>query len=1000
MIRKKKGAFLLLIVFFFSIQLIQAQQRIVSGKVTDSDGQALPGANVVIKNTSKGTITDHEGVYQIMISDASDTLHFSFIGYREFETRVNEASVINATMYPDAEELSEVVISTQARGQRAAINQQFASNRVMNVVSSEKMQELPDANAAESIGRLPGISLQRASGEASKVVIRGMSPKYSNVTLEGVKMASTGQDRSVDLSLIQGDALGGIEVSKSLQADQDADAIGGTVNLRLSEAPEKRKIDFMVQGGYANISRDFANYKFTGGFSDRFFNNKIGLSFRALHEKKQLASDIYNGGFNGTFTEIIRDDQNNPIDTVQRIRTTSYSLTEREQSRTRSNGTLILDYQSDWWEVKFFNLLSVNDDFTVNRAHTRVLNAERRDYHQSVGEWNSGNLSRTHTLQNKFIFGSSVIRLDGSSTYARVKSNGQNFSFFEETGLNIPEKSLIYADPLDVIEDYPEAGFGSLNVDNAYMNSMAWDESGLTDLSYDARIDYALSFSLFDNFSGKYHFGGKFHQLIRNSERDSRYSGLDYGGMDYRRQHLSSLYPDKITEFDNSGIVATPFLDTDYKSENFLRGLYELGWGADIDFLTEMQSAYRDNGGDQSRYYLDGVSSFNVDYEAMERKLAGYTMVELNYGNRLMILPGIRVEQNETEYSTYHIVTAYDPTGVEGEPEYVTTTRKNLHWFPSVNIKYKPLDIINIQGAAYKSTSRPSFDQISPLIIYSPGASSFISNNPWLEPSTAWNFDLGFAIKDNKFGLFTIYGFYKEIEDLIFGMSNYKPSKKGQIVGGPEDLDSRLLGMEHYDPNYVSEATFTNLPFNNPEKTYVKGIEFSWQTSLWYLTNAFKGLVLDINYTILDTKTSFPYFEQVIVGYDSSGFIPIPITGQEYKKTNGPMPDQPGNILNLILGYDYKGFSGRISYRYQGSVLQGIDGLFSLRDSYYDSFTLVDVMLKQQINSRLSGYVNLTNINNHVDYNYFGEQGPEQPELPTSRNYYGFRAQFGLRLKL
>jgi TonB-dependent receptor len=999
MIGKKKGV-LLLLFLFYGILIMQAQQRIVSGKVTDSDGQVLPGANVVIKNANKGTITNHEGVYSIIVSDASDTLNFSFIGYREFEAQVNNTSIINAVMYPDAEELSEVVISTQARGQRAAINQQFASNRVMNVVSAEKMQELPDANAAESIGRLPGISLQRASGEASKIVIRGLSPKYSNVTLEGVKMASTGQDRSVDLSLIQGDALGGIEVSKSLQADQDADAIGGTVNLRLSEAPEKRKMDFMVQGGYANISNDLGNYKLTGGFSNRYWKNKIGLSFRTLHEKKQLASDIYNGGFDGTFTEINRDDQNNPIDTVLRIRTTSYSLTERELSRSRTNGTLILDYQSDWWEVKFFNLLSINNDFTINRAHQRVLNTEKRDYFQSVGEWASGNLSRTHTLQNKFFFGASEIRIDGSSTYASVQGDGQNFSFFEETGLNIPEKSLIYADPLDVISDYSDAGFTSLNVDNAYMNSMAWDKSGLTDLSYDARIDYDLSFLLFDNLDGKFQLGGKFHQLTRQSEKDSRYSGLDYGGMDYRRQYLSSLYPDKITAFDNSGIVATPFLDANYKSKNFLRGLYQLGWGADIDFLTEMQSAYRANGGDQTRYYLDGVSSFNVDYEAMERKLAGYTMMELNFGKHLMILPGIRFEQNETEYSAYHIVTAYDPTGVEGEPEYVTTSRKNLHWFPSLNIKYKPLEIINIQGAAYKSTSRPSFDQISPLIIYSPGASSFISNNPWLEPSIAWNFDLGFALKENKFGLFTIYGFYKEIEDLIFQMSNYKPSKKGQIVGGPEDLDSRLLGMEHFDPNYVAAATFTNLPFNNPEKTYVKGLEISWQTSLWYLSNALRGVVLDINYTLLETKTSFPYFKQVVVGYDSSGFIPIPITGQEYNTTDGPMPDQPGNILNLIAGYDYKGFSGRISYRYQGSVLQGIDGLFSLRDSYYDSFTLVDVMLKQQINNRLSCYVNLTNINSHVDYNYYGKQGPDQPELPTSRNYYGLRAQFGLRFKL
>ena len=999
MTSRVKGVFLL-VVFFCCTQVILGQQRIVSGRVTDQNGEPLPGANVVIKLTSKGTITDHEGIYEIMVTGASDILHFSFIGYGEYEVEVGEQSEIDVVLSPETETLEEVVISTQARGQRAAINQQFASNRVVNVVSSEKMQELPDANAAESIGRLPGISLQRSSGEASKVVIRGLSPKYSNVTIEGVKMSSTGQDRSVDLSMIQGDALGGIEVSKSLQADQDADAIGGTVNLRLSEAPAKRKIDFMVQGGYANISRDFDNYKLTGGFSDRFLQDKIGLSFRALHEKKQLASEIYNGGYNETFTEIIRDEFNNPVDTLLRIRTTSYSLTERQQSRTRTNGTLILDYQSDWWEIKFFNLLGTSDDYTINRNHQRTLKTEKRDYHQGVGEWFSNNLTRTHTLQNKFIFGSSVLRVDGSATFAKVDNHGQNFAFFEETGLNLPELELVYADPVDIIAEYPVAGFDSLDITQSYMNSMAWDETLLTDASYDARFDYELNFSLLQKVNGKFQLGGKFHQLTRTSERNSRYSGLDYGGMEYRRQHLSGLYPDLITDFDNSGIVATPFLDEDYVSGDFLRGLYRLGWGADIDFLTDMQAAYRADGGDQSRYFLDGVSSYNVDYEASERKLAGYAMVELNYGKYLMLLPGLRVEQNQTAYSAYQIVTAVDPSGVQGEPEYVTTERNNLMWFPSLNLKISPLDILNIQGAVYKSTSRPSFNQISPLVIYSPGASNFISNHPWLEPSVAWNFDLGFAVKDNKFGLFTLYGFYKEIDDLIFGMNNYKPSKKGQIVGGPEDLDSRLLGMEHYDPNYVAEATFTNLPFNNPEKTTVKGLEISWQTSFWYLPNALRGLVLDINYTMLATQTKFPYFEEVIVGYDSTGFIPIPITGQEYKTTEGPMPDQPGNILNLVVGYDYKGFSARVSYRYQGSVLQGVDALFSLRDTYYDSFTLVDVMLRQQISERISCYANLTNINNHVDYYYYAEQGPDQPELPTSRNYYGLRAQLGLRFKL
>ena len=52
----------------------------------------------------------------------------------------------------------------------------------------------------------------------------------------------------------------------------------------------------------------------------------------------------------------------------------------------------------------------------------------------------------------------------------------------------------------------------------------------------------------------------------------------------------------------------------------------------------------------------------------------------------------------------------------------------------------------------------------------------------------------------DKVGLFTVYGFYKEISDLIFVMNGYKPSKKGLIVGGPDDLNDRILGAEYYDP--------------------------------------------------------------------------------------------------------------------------------------------------------------------------------------------------------
>ena len=84
-----------------------------------------------------------------------------------------------------------VVVTAQAKGQLSSINQQLAATSIVNVVSAEKMKELPDANIAESIGRLPGISVQRNAGEADAVVIRGLAPKYNEITIEGVPMSST-----------------------------------------------------------------------------------------------------------------------------------------------------------------------------------------------------------------------------------------------------------------------------------------------------------------------------------------------------------------------------------------------------------------------------------------------------------------------------------------------------------------------------------------------------------------------------------------------------------------------------------------------------------------------------------------------------------------------------------------------------------------------------------------------------------------------------------------
>ena len=533
----KRFTLLLLLVFIIPGMLFASETGIIKGVVADAHtGDPLPGAAILIKAKFLGTYSDPDGEYILNnVPAGMNIVSVSYLGYKEQELTVeitaNEAKTVEVKMEVLTTEVAEVIVTAQIRGQRAAINQQLASNTVTNIISSEKMQELPDANAAEALGRLPGVSLKRNAGEADKIVIRGLSPKYSNVTIEGIKMASTSDyDRSVDLSLVQSEMLSGIEISKSLRADMDADALGGTVNLRLMEAPNERKISFLAEGGYANITKDFGNYKVGAGISDRFFKNKLGASLKLSRERKQMPSQRFNGTYSGAYWTFDTDEEGVIIDSSLKVRTENAGLVDQQQTRTRTNGSLILDYHNDWWQAKFFNLFSQKNDDVVSRNNRYLFNVSGMpaNFELNVTETAWKTWTRTHTLQNTFRFGSSKIDLDLSTTYAEAKEDEQSFPFVEANNYDLNQNSLVYRLPPSIMEEV--GGPDSLRIEDTYLRELNMADQSLFDKSYDVKFDYELAFSLFNTISGKLKLGGKYHQLIRTSDGTARYSSFEWGG--------------------------------------------------------------------------------------------------------------------------------------------------------------------------------------------------------------------------------------------------------------------------------------------------------------------------------------------------------------------------------------------------------------------------------------------------------------------------------------
>lgn len=157
------------------------QSRIVSGKVTSfEDSEGIPGANVIIKGTTQGTVTDIEGNYTITVSSPEDVLVFSFVGYISEEVEVGSQSVINMALMPDVTALDEIVVVGYGSQNRRDVTTSIAT------IKSGELVDIPVSDFRQALGgKLPGVQILQTSGDpGGKVSIR----------VRGVTSATAGND--------------------------------------------------------------------------------------------------------------------------------------------------------------------------------------------------------------------------------------------------------------------------------------------------------------------------------------------------------------------------------------------------------------------------------------------------------------------------------------------------------------------------------------------------------------------------------------------------------------------------------------------------------------------------------------------------------------------------------------------------------------------------------------------------------------------------------------
>ena len=336
----------------FPSALIAQRSGIIMGEVIDgSNSEPLGYANVIVKGTSIGTLSNVEGMYRINNVPAGEqVIVVSFIGYADQELTVNitggEQHQLDAvTLIAEAIMGEEVVITALMRGQVAALNQQANSNTIVNVVSKDNIEGVPDVNAAESISRLPGISIARSGGEGSKVTVRGVSPRFNSITVNGIRIPATGSgDRSVDLSMITSDILEGIEVYKAITPDMDADAVGGSINLLTKTADPGFQGRVHLESGYHGLIKGIGTYKGSVSLGNRFLDDRIGLLGTMTYHRANRNTDV----FDASYELMGIDTEGNPF-----FRVKDMDLDNNIETRDRYNASFTADYKMKRGKIVF-----------------------------------------------------------------------------------------------------------------------------------------------------------------------------------------------------------------------------------------------------------------------------------------------------------------------------------------------------------------------------------------------------------------------------------------------------------------------------------------------------------------------------------------------------------------------------------------------------------------------------------------------------------------------
>jgi len=791
----------------------------LSGRVTDSrTSLPLAGTRVRIESASLETYTDRDGSYTLTgVPAGAVEVAFSYVGYNDLVLGATLADgapgLLNAAFGGEGDEvnLPEYTIVGSVVGTARAINQQRASETLVNIVAADDIGRFPDQNAAETLQRVPGVSLYRDQGEGRYVVVRGLNYTYTSVKVNGSSFAGADLgDRATALDVVPVDALAAVEVTKVPTPDMDGEGLGGQVNI-------KTKSPFDAEGTAANVGVKMMYTELTGDFSPKFDalystrfgeDGRFGFLVSPTWQSRTFASDNFETG--GSYSSETSPDDGEDYYLIEELNYRDYEI-EREryglslafEARPDRDTSLFLrggynrftdtedrhrtvfdfgDIEIDALGATGATVTSEEDDGEFARLFERQLRMREKDQEvfsvvagmeKRAGDWKvEGHLGFTEGREKR--------PDEIAVTYQPDDGESSSFSYVTRGtyGITVTQQSGPDIFAADTYE------FDSLEVANESGTETEW-EAGL-----DVRRDLELAAPTYL----------KFGALFRSKDKDSEVEVVEYEDGPASVQSLADA---------NIGAGDYPFYRVPRISPEAIRDAYY-----------NQRDTF-----DAERNFED--SEFD-DWTIGEDIMAAYAMAVTTVG-RFNVIGGLRMERTEFETRGRQIEfdADGDPVGATG----LSAARSYTHWLPGLYLRYDATDRLVFRASWSNSLAQPSFGDSAIRRNVNREDEEITVGNPDLEALESTNWDASVEFYPTTLGVLSASVFHKEVKNFSY----------------ETDVDE--------DPSYPG---FDVTSYRNGSEGSITGLELAWQQQLSMLAGPFRDFGLLANVTFLDSEADYP----------------------------------------------------------------------------------------------------------------------------------------------